>query len=67
MLLAARTRALTRVVKERDHLATVHPRIAQYARAGREVYKQRNGGDLPVKPSDIIRTAEQEQPCSPNG
>lgn len=64
MLLTARTRALGRVVKERDHLATVHARIALYARAGREVYKRRNAGDEPVTPSDIIRTAEETHACT---
>ena len=32
---------------------------ADWMRAGREVYKREAKGDHPVKPSDIIRTAEQ--------
>ncbi|GAB3080923.1 hypothetical protein GCM10027053_51750 [Intrasporangium mesophilum] len=59
MLLAARTRALGRVIREKDHLKAVVAKGAVYIRAGREVYKLAAQGDWPVRPSDIITTAEE--------
>lgn len=35
---------------------------ADWMRAGRELYKREAIGDYPVKPSDIIRTAEDPRP-----
>lgn len=58
MLLASRTRALTRVVRERDELREVVTKAAPLERAGWEVYKLHAQGDEPVRPSAIIITAE---------
>ena len=41
--------------------ARVVDKFFDWARAGREIYKREAAGDHPVKPSDIIRTAER--PC----
>lgn len=58
-LLAARSRALGRVVRERDELRAVVVRGAQLERAGWAVYKLRAQGDEPIRPSAIITTAEE--------
>lgn len=58
-LLAARSRALSRLIDERDELRQLIVKGAQLERAGWTVYKLRAKGDKPIRPSDIITIAEE--------
>lgn len=42
--------------------ARIEARAMEWLRAGRETYKREAMGNEPVKPSDIIRTAEKDTP-----